>query len=75
MWQQYRKTFWPVQVLVAVMAGVCLTVFHMPVLAVVLGFALPMEGFAFIGAAWSYRLKRKIESAPAARRNRPLPPL
>jgi hypothetical protein len=72
MWQQYCKTFFPVQVLIALLSSVALLAMKMPLIAVILGIVLPMEGAAFIGAAWAYRLKRKIEMHNEQRPSRPL---
>ena len=72
MWQQYRKTFIPVQVLIAILSAVAFFFMKMPLMAVLLGIVLPMEGAAFIGAAWAYRLKRKIA---VYHENRPARPL
>ncbi len=72
MWQQYKKTFIPVQVLIILLGVVAFFFMKVPLVAVLLGIVLPMEGAAFIGAAWSYRLKRKIE---VHHENKPARPL
>ena len=72
MWQQYKKTFIPVQVLIALICAAGFFVWKMPAIALIFAIVLPMEGAAFIGAAWSYRLKRKIE---VYHENKPARPL
>ncbi len=63
MWQQYRRTLIPVQVLIVIVCALAIIAFKMPAGAAIVGFALPMELAAFLGAMWSARLKRKIEAS------------
>jgi hypothetical protein len=62
MWAHYRKTFFPIQMMIIL---ICIALhFHWGVPAVGLAaFVLVMELFAVLGAMWAMRLRRKIARA------------
>jgi hypothetical protein len=60
MWEQYRKTLIPTQILIV---GICVLLaahWHLPLLTIAVFFVV-MESFSFFGALWGLRLKRKIQ--------------
>jgi hypothetical protein len=60
MWQQYRKTFWPMQAFIALLCVVAYVFAKMPLPAVVfLCFTLELGSVA--GAWWGTRIRRQLE--------------
>lgn len=59
MWDYYKRTFIPTQVLIAAVALALILHWKQPAL-VVLAFVLVMEAASFGGAAWANRIRRKI---------------
>jgi len=62
MWEQYKKTFTSIQVLIAIVTIGVLVAFRM--LAVAGVFFVTMEACAMIGAGWAFRLKQKHARLP-----------
>jgi uncharacterized membrane protein YfcA len=62
MWEQYRKTLIPTQVVVAIVCLGVLILFHAPWQGVLAMF-LAMQIGAILGARWGVRLKRKVEAS------------
>jgi hypothetical protein len=61
MWQQYRKTFIPLQLLVITV--ICLLHFHYKETVPTIACAVAsMELAAIFGAIWARRLRRRIEA-------------
>lgn len=62
MWEHYRKTFVPIQI---VIIGICIVLHFklgvaVPALAI---FIVVMEVFSLLGSLWALRLRRKVEHA------------
>jgi hypothetical protein len=69
MWEHYRKTLIPIQILIV---GICIVLhlkFAVPIAALVV-FILIMEIFSIVGSLWALRLRRKIERARGLRLSR-----
>lgn len=62
MWAYYRKTFLMTQTLVVLVSLALLLYWKVPFRAVLV-YVMVMEIFAFFGAAWAERLRRKVQSA------------
>ena len=60
MWEHYRKTFIPIQL---VIVAICLGLyFYMKVpVQSMLPFVVMMEAFSIFGARWAVRLRGKVE--------------
>lgn len=63
MWQRYRKTFVPMQLLIVSFIAFVTWRFQVPVIGA-LWLLLAMEVASLMGAAWAYRLQRKFEATP-----------
>jgi hypothetical protein len=61
MWEQYRKTVWGMQVLIAVVTCGVLAWSHVFGMAAL--FFVTMQIAAVVGAMWGMRLKDKVERA------------
>ncbi len=59
MWQQYRKTFFPMQALILLVCAGLYFFLHMPIAAVLVFFAVMQLGNLW-GVVWSARLKRRL---------------
>ena len=62
MWEQYRKTLIPTQIVVVIVCLGMLIMFSAPWQGVLAIFAAMQIG-AILGARWGVRLKRKIEAS------------
>lgn len=60
MWQHYRKTFIPVQIMIVLIAVALNLYWKIPVIPLLV-FVVVMEIGAVAGAAWAQRLRRKID--------------
>ena len=58
MWDQYKKTLWPMQLLIAAVSCALLAWSHLWSLAAL--FFLSMQFAAVVGAMWGVRLKDKV---------------
>jgi hypothetical protein len=56
--EQYKKTFWRMQIVMLVAAAMIWAISHSRDLAGL--FYVVMQGSAFIGASWAVRLKHKV---------------
>ena len=59
MWNHYRKTFIPVQILIVVICIALVVVWKVPPQAAAVYFLI-MEFFGVIGALWAANLRRRI---------------
>jgi hypothetical protein len=59
MWEQYRKTFFRMQVLIALVV-LCVYMAADRHWQPAAGFFLTMQMFSWVGAMWAYRLKTKL---------------
>jgi O-antigen/teichoic acid export membrane protein len=62
MYEQYKKTVIPTQIIIAVVCLAVLLMSHR--LSAALAFFLVMQAGALFGAVWGARLKHKIERMP-----------
>jgi len=60
MWDHYRKTFIPMQLVILVICLVMYLFVHAPIMALV-PFVVMMEFFSIVGAKWAARMKRKLD--------------
>jgi len=58
MWEQYKKTFWAIQVVIVIAAIAVLVWSHLVALAAL--FFCTMQLSAVLGGLWAGRLKRKF---------------
>ena len=66
MWEQYRKTLIPTQIVVAIVCLSMLLLFSAPWQGVAAIFVAMQIG-AVLGARWGVRLKRKVEASRGER--------
>jgi dolichyl-phosphate-mannose--protein O-mannosyl transferase len=59
MWEQYRKTFIPIQALIILVVLALVMFWKVPINGVVV-FIVVMEACGLFGASWSARLKAKF---------------
>jgi hypothetical protein len=59
MWQHYRRTFIPTQILMIVICIALMAVWKVPGKAIVI-YLLIMEVFGVIGALWAANMRRRI---------------
>lgn len=62
MWEYYKRTFIPTQVLIVVISMALMFHWHVPP-GSILFFVIVMEVASFAGAAWAARIRRKILAA------------
>lgn len=62
MWQQYRKTFWPMQAFILLLCAIGYFFLKMPLVAAVFLFVMLQFGSLF-GAWWGMRLRRQLEKS------------
>jgi len=60
MWDQYRKTVVPMQLIIMTVCLIFVFIVQAPTLSVFILFLI-MQGFAVLGAAWGKRLRGKID--------------
>ena len=60
MWEHYRKTFIPIQIVILVIC-LALNLFLRVPISSLLPFVVMMELFSILGARWAVRLKGKID--------------
>jgi hypothetical protein len=66
MWEHYRKTFIPIQLLIILILVILKWHWQLPLSAIVV-YALVMELFAVGGAMWGMRLRKKVAGQRANR--------
>ena len=66
MWERYRRMFWLTQITILLMVGF-IAYTSGGRWAPAIFFFVMMQGFALIGAGWSARLKRLIETKNGTR--------
>ena len=66
MWNQYKKTFWGMQVVILIITAMVFQTSHHLLIPAV-AFFLTMQVGGAVGALWANRLRRKIQEARAAR--------
>jgi len=59
MWQHYRKTFIPIQIMIIIIGVMLMTVWKLPAVPTA-AYLLIMEVFAVVGAMWAASLRRRI---------------
>lgn len=59
MFEQYKKTFWRMQLLIASVAGAMWVYSH--VFGLALLFFVTMQVCSLVGVSWGIRLKRKLQ--------------
>jgi hypothetical protein len=69
MWQYYRSTFIPTQILILVICAALSLYWGVPLGSLVIYFLI-MEVFGIFGAMWSARQLRKFEDREGLLRNR-----
>jgi uncharacterized protein involved in cysteine biosynthesis len=64
MWEQYKRTFWGMQIFICSVTVAIFIWAHLVLLSAI--FFLTMQLGALLGAVWAARLKNKLERAAAS---------